>query len=104
MVSVCTGVLEMGHKLPLLKPRQVQANLRSLGFAHKRTVGSHEQWVREADGTRARALVTVDVGKDQFSKRLMKMMIRQSLFSAGEFCSGIVRVCASTAVEGNKNA
>lgn len=80
----------MGRKLPLLKPREVRANLRALGFEHRRTVGSHEQWVREADETRIRAFVTVDAGKDQFSKRLMKMMIRESLFSAEEFCSGVM--------------
>jgi predicted RNA binding protein YcfA (HicA-like mRNA interferase family) len=98
----------MGWKLPLLKPREVQTNLKALGFVHKRTCGSHEQWVREADGTRQRACVTVDVGKPQFSKRLMKTMIRQSLFSAEEFCSGVMKpqgaATPKPAVEGNKNA
>ncbi len=101
------GVLCMGYKIPLLKPREVRANLRALGFEHRRTVGSHEQWVREADGTRIRAFVTVDAGKDQFSKGLMKMMIRQSLFSAEEFCSGVMKVANSApkpVTEGNKNA
>jgi predicted RNA binding protein YcfA (HicA-like mRNA interferase family) len=80
----------MGKKLPLLKPREVQANLRALGFVHRRTVGSHEQWVREADGRRQRAVVTVDVGKRQFTANLMKSMIRQSLCSRDEFCTGIM--------------
>jgi predicted RNA binding protein YcfA (HicA-like mRNA interferase family) len=79
----------MGKKLPLLKPREVEANLRSLGFRHARTVGSHKTYVRAADGVRQRAIVTVDCGKSQFSVQLMKSMIRQSLFSTDEFCSGV---------------
>jgi predicted RNA binding protein YcfA (HicA-like mRNA interferase family) len=80
----------MGKRLPLLKPREVQANLRSLGFVHKRTDGSHETWERAADKVRRRAVVTVDVGKKQFDKFLMKNMIRQSLLSQDEFCSGVL--------------
>ena len=75
-------------KLPLLRPREVELNLKSLGFVLARTVGSHKQYVRAADGVRRRAVVTVDVGKGQFSKELMKNMIRQSLFTQEEFCSG----------------
>ena len=78
----------MGNKLPLLKPREVEANLKALGFVHVRTIGSHKQYERIADGTRKRAIVTVDVGKAQFSRELMKSMIRQSLFTQEEFCSG----------------
>jgi predicted RNA binding protein YcfA (HicA-like mRNA interferase family) len=97
----------MGRKLPLLKPREVEANLRALGFAHDRTVGSHKQYVRAADGVRLRAIVTVDVAQTQFSKRLMKSMIRQSLFTQKEFCSGVMNAPAHPAkpiVEGDKNA
>lgn len=79
----------MGKKLPLLKPREVEANLRSLGFTFKRQDGSHRQYERTADGSRPRSVVTVDVGKRQFSKDLMKSMIRQSNFTADEFCTGI---------------
>ena len=46
----------MGKKLPLLRPREVEGNLRSLGFVHARTVGSHKQYVREADGSGKRPL------------------------------------------------
>jgi predicted RNA binding protein YcfA (HicA-like mRNA interferase family) len=81
----------MGKKLPLLKPREVEANLKSLGFIHARTDGSHKQYVRAADGVRARTIVTVDVGKAQFSAPLMKSMIRQSLLSQDEFCSGVMK-------------
>jgi predicted RNA binding protein YcfA (HicA-like mRNA interferase family) len=97
----------MGKKLPLLKPREVEANLRSLGFVHARTVGSHKQYVRAADGVRLRAIVTVDVGQDQFSVRIMKSMIRQSLFTQEEFCSGVANApnpAPRPVTEGNKNA
>jgi predicted RNA binding protein YcfA (HicA-like mRNA interferase family) len=39
----------MGSKLPLLKPREVQARVRALGFKYKRTDGSHETWERLPD-------------------------------------------------------
>jgi predicted RNA binding protein YcfA (HicA-like mRNA interferase family) len=97
----------MGKKLPLLKPREVEANLKALGFVHARTVGSHKQYVRAADGTRVRAIVTVDVGKTQFSARLMKSMIRQSLCTQEQFCSGVMNEPAPAAKpvpEGDKNA
>jgi len=97
----------MGKKLLLLKPREVEANLRSLGFHHARTVGSHKQYVREADSTRKRAVVTVDCSKHQFDKYLMKMMIRQSLFTQEEFCSGVMsdpRPTPTPVAEGGKNA
>jgi len=80
----------MGNKLPLLKPREVEANLKLLGFVHKRTDGSHATWERAAGKGRRRAIVTVDLGKKQFDAFLMKMMIRQSLLSREEFCSGVL--------------
>jgi predicted RNA binding protein YcfA (HicA-like mRNA interferase family) len=96
----------MGKKLPLLKPREVEANLKSLGFVHDRTVGSHKQYVRAADGIRLRAIVTVDVAQKQFSVRLMKSMIRQSLFTQEEFCSGVMNEspAAKPVEEREKNA
>jgi predicted RNA binding protein YcfA (HicA-like mRNA interferase family) len=97
----------MGKKLPLLKPREVKANLTALGFVYKRTDGSHETWERIADAKHKRAVVTVDVGKPQFGKYLMKMMIRQSTFSQEEFCTGVMDTPAATAkpvAEGGKNA
>jgi predicted RNA binding protein YcfA (HicA-like mRNA interferase family) len=78
----------MGKKLPLLKPREVRANLLSLGFIHKRTDGSHETWERAADPLHSRAVVTVDSTKNQFDAWLMKSMIRQSKLTQEEFCSG----------------
>lgn len=79
----------MGKKLPLLKPKEVEANLISLGFKFKHQVGSHKQYERLADGKRPRAVVTVDVSKGQFGLPLMKFMIRQSGVSKEEFCTGI---------------
>lgn len=82
----------MGKKMPLLKPREVIANIVALGFTHKRTEGSHAHYERPADGIRQRAVVTVDLSHKQFSKDMMKRLIRQSLFSQEEFCSGIAKV------------
>jgi predicted RNA binding protein YcfA (HicA-like mRNA interferase family) len=79
-------------KLPLQTPKEIQANLKALGFIFKHQVGSHRQYERPADSTRPRAVVTVDVGKSQFSKNLMKSMIRQSLFSQDEFCTGTPKI------------
>lgn len=97
----------MGKKLLLLKPREVKANLKALGFVYKRTDGSHETWERAADGKRIRAVVTVDVGKTQFDEYLMKMMIRQSGFEQEEFCTGVVNkptAAPKPVTEGGKNA
>lgn len=79
----------MGWKLPLLTPRDVKQNLKGLGFYHKRTDGSHELWERPADSILTqRKTVTVDSAESQFRHPLMKSMIRQSGFTAEEFCSG----------------
>jgi predicted RNA binding protein YcfA (HicA-like mRNA interferase family) len=97
----------MGIRLPRLKLREVEANLKSLGFVLARTVGSHSQYVRAADGVRPRALVTVDVGKDQFDAYLMKMMIRESGLTRKEFCTGVLNASTSQPkpiTVGGKNA
>lgn len=79
----------MGWRLPLLTPREVRANLKSLGFYHKSTRGSHEHWERPADHILPqRKLVTVDAAESQFREKLMKLMIRESGFDKYEFCSG----------------
>jgi predicted RNA binding protein YcfA (HicA-like mRNA interferase family) len=82
----------MGRKLPKLKPREVKANIKALGFVWKRTDGSHETWERLPDKIiTTRKTVQVDVGKAQFDDFLMKMMIRQSGFSRDEFCTGVMK-------------
>lgn len=79
----------MGKKLRLLRPREVEANLVSLGFRFKRQEGAHKHYERAADSKHPRAVVTVTVSKGQFGPDLMKSMIRQSGFTADEFCSGV---------------
>jgi predicted RNA binding protein YcfA (HicA-like mRNA interferase family) len=97
----------MGKKLPLLTPREVQANLVSLGFVHKRTNGSHAVYERAADEKRPRTVMPVDLGHRQYSKRLMKNMIRESKFTAEEFCTGVMNgptLTVKPVTEGVKNA
>jgi predicted RNA binding protein YcfA (HicA-like mRNA interferase family) len=82
----------MGKKLPKLKPREVKANIKALGFVWKRTDGSHETWERLPDSIiTTRKTVQVDVAKSQFDDFLMKMMIRQSGFTRDEFCTGVMK-------------
>jgi len=89
-LSVPPRAPRMG-KMPLLTPREVEANLKGLGFSFKNQVGSHRQYEKAATATRKRAVVTVDVGYQQFSKEGMKRMIRQSGYSKEEFCSGVAK-------------
>lgn len=89
----------MGNKLPLFKPREVRSNLLSLGFAHKRTDGSHETWERPADKIHSRAVVTVDASKTQFDAWLMKSMIRQSQLTREEFCTGRLNEASRAALQ-----
>jgi predicted RNA binding protein YcfA (HicA-like mRNA interferase family) len=94
-------------KLPLLTPREVEANLKALGFVFKTQRGSHKQYERAATASCIRAVVTVDVGHSRFSKDLMKRMIRQSLLTQKEFCSGVLNKPAPASKpvpEGGKNA
>lgn len=72
-------------RYPLLKPKEVIAILIALGFSCKRTDGSHSHYERPASEGRERAIVTVDLGYDQFSTRMMKNIIGQSKFSRTEF-------------------
>jgi predicted RNA binding protein YcfA (HicA-like mRNA interferase family) len=79
-------------KLPLLTPREVIANIESLGFVFKHQVGSHAQYEKAATATHVRAVVTVDMGYPRFSKDGMQRMIRQARvagYSKDEFCSGV---------------
>jgi predicted RNA binding protein YcfA (HicA-like mRNA interferase family) len=81
-------------KLPLLTPRQVVANLVSLGFVFKNQVGSHAQYEKAATATHIKAVVTVDMGYPQFSKDGMQRMIRQARVagcSKDDFCFGAAK-------------
>lgn len=63
----------MGQRsYPPLKPREVLAILRSLGFSFKRQDGSHAQYERAADGTRRRSVVTVDMAIREFGEAHQK--------------------------------
>ena len=80
-------------KLPLLTPREVIANIESLGFVFKKQVGSHAQYEKAATATHIRAVITVDMGYPQFSKEGMQRMIRQARIagcSKDEFCCGVM--------------
>lgn len=88
-------------KLPLLTPREVIANIESLGFVFKHQVGSHAQYEKPASATHVRAVITVDMGYPRFSKEGMHRMIRQARvagFSKDEFCSGVTNKSVSAAI------
>lgn len=85
-------------KYPTLTKGEVIAIIESLGFVHKRTVGSHAQFERPADAVvNQRRIVTVDVGKREFSLDLTKSMIRQSGFS--QFYGATKRTALRASVE-----
>lgn len=75
----------MGARYPSLTPSEVESILQELGFQFKRQDGSHAQWQRPAEGSRQRAIVTVDKSEREFLDYLMKSMIRQSGFTREEF-------------------
>lgn len=86
-------------KLPLLTPREVVANIESLGFVFKNQVGSHAQYEKAAIAAHIRAVVTVDMGYPRFSKEGMQRMIRQARiagYSKDEFCSGMTNKAVAT--------
>lgn len=74
----------MGKRKHLpLTPAEVRGILTILGFALKRTRGSHEQWEGETHG--ARRIVTVDAHYREFSVDLMARVVRQSGLTPEEF-------------------
>jgi predicted RNA binding protein YcfA (HicA-like mRNA interferase family) len=76
----------MGRRsYPPLSPSEVVAILERLGFSLKRQDGSHAQYVRPADETRPKSIVTVDMAEKDFGDFLMRSMIRQSNHSRAEF-------------------
>ena len=89
----------MGRRrfLPLT-PAEVCAILTQLGFRFKIQEGSHAQWERPADGTRRRAVVTVDMKEKDFGSTLMQSMVRQSNFSHDEFYGGTKKTARKASV------
>ncbi len=73
------------RRYPPLTPSDVVAILRALGFQFKRQDGSHAQYERAAEGTKPRAIVTVDMSVREFWEEIIKSMVRQSGFSREEF-------------------
>lgn len=73
------------RRFPPLCPAEVVSIIVALGFAHKRTSGSHAQYERPACAVRVRAVVTVDMAVAEFWEEIIKSMIRQSGFCREEF-------------------
>ncbi|MFN9621720.1 MAG: type II toxin-antitoxin system HicA family toxin [Cyanobacteriota bacterium] len=73
----------MGFRRKQLTCKDVKKILKSLGFSHDRTEGSHEQWVGYKNGRKI--LVTVDCPKAPFDAWLLKAMVRQSGYSKDEW-------------------
>ena len=69
----------MGRRsYPPLSPSEVVAILERLGFSLKRQDGSHAPYVRPADETRPKSVVTVDMAEKDFGDFLMRRMILHS--------------------------
>lgn len=78
----------MSGKHPPLTCKQVKQILSSLGFIPRPQKGtSHEQWVKDAGGTRFK--VTVDCPKAPFSPDLIKSMATQAGVSKKEFYAAL---------------
>jgi len=65
-----------------LDAREVRTILKNLGFAHRNTSGSHEQWVKTSPEFRK---VTLDPPKQPFSHILIKFMADQAGVSVKDF-------------------
>jgi predicted RNA binding protein YcfA (HicA-like mRNA interferase family) len=81
------------RKYPPLTTAEVREILTVRNFVQVRQVGSHEQWERQADGVRLRAIVTVDCAISPYGDKLLKSMIRQSGLTRDEFYSA-TKTCA----------
>lgn len=73
----------MGSNLPVLKPRQVIANLERLGFVLTRQKGSHKQF-RHPDG---RATTVPDHGSRDVSPILLRQICKDIRVTIDEFMS-----------------
>lgn len=71
-----------------LDAREVRRILRNLGFVHRSTEGSHEQWVREGPPFRK---VTLDPPKAPFGHTLIGFMASQAGVSVREFYEALDR-------------
>lgn len=70
-----------------LTAREVKTIAKNLGFSHRNTVGSHEQWVRESPPPFRK--MTIDCPKAPFSDTLIKYMALQAGVSVREFYAAL---------------
>lgn len=75
---------------PPLTCKQVKAILKALGFQHRDTRGSHENWVRDEPPPFRK--VTVDCPKQPFSPMLIESMAKQAGVSKRQFYAAIGRL------------
>ncbi|MDC6130802.1 type II toxin-antitoxin system HicA family toxin [Burkholderia gladioli] len=68
---------------PPLTCKDVKRVLKALGFVHRNTEGSHEQWVRDEPPPFRK--VTVDCPKAPFSQFLLEIMASQAGLTKKEF-------------------
>lgn len=73
----------MSGIFPPLTCKDVKKTLKSLGFVHRNTEGSHENWVR--DEPKPFRKVTVDCPKAPFSQILIELMARQAGMTKKQF-------------------
>lgn len=73
----------MSGIFPPLTCKDVKRTLKSLGFTHRNTEGSHENWIREEPKPFRK--VTVDCPKAPFSQILIELMARQAGMTKKEF-------------------
>lgn len=73
--------------------KEVSTGLSLLGFIHKRTTASHEQWIGYRDGRKY--VVTVDKPQSPFHIKLIESMAQQSGIHKKQFyllCKGKIEV------------
>lgn len=73
-----------------LEAREVERILRNLGFYHRDSKSSHDQWV-PVDPAAPFRKVTVDKPKAPFGHILVKSMARQAGVSVKEFYAALDR-------------
>mgnify|MGYP001155751010 CR=1 FL=1 len=73
-------------KLPQLKPKEVAKALKSLGFEHKRTTGSHARFIHPADKRRK---TTVPMYRHPLPKPTLKSILRQAGITTEELLENL---------------
>jgi predicted RNA binding protein YcfA (HicA-like mRNA interferase family) len=86
------------RRTPPLTPSDVVGILIALGFALRNQEGSHAQYGCPATEKYPKAVVTVDMQKQDFDDYLMKSMIRQSKRTVEEFYGATKRSARKASV------